>query len=65
MPRWTSWFSTVKTELGEHFESASIAKEELFEFIEVFFNQQRMHSAIGYMSPAEFERVMAAKQVAA
>jgi putative transposase len=51
-----SWFSTVKNELGERFESATDAKEKLFDYVEVFYNQQRMHSAIGYASPAEFER---------
>lgn len=55
-----SWFSTVKTELGEHFDTASVAKEQLFDFIEVFYNQQRMHSAIGYAAPAEFERAAVA-----
>jgi putative transposase len=53
-----SWFSTLKSELGERFESAAHAKEQLFEYIEVFYNQQRMHSAIGYASPAEFERAV-------
>jgi transposase InsO family protein len=52
-----SWFSTLKTELGEHFESAGDAKAKLFDFIEVFYNQQRMHSSLGYASPAEFERM--------
>jgi putative transposase len=52
-----SWFSTLKTELGDRFESASDAKTKIFDFIEVFYNQQRMHSSIGYASPAEFERV--------
>ena len=51
-----SWFSTLKSELGERFETAGHAKEQLFDYIEVFYNQQRMHSAIGYASPAEFER---------
>jgi transposase InsO family protein len=32
------------------------AKEQLFDHIEVFYSHQRMHSAIGYASPAEFER---------
>ena len=52
-----SWFATLKTELGDHFESAGDAKVKLFDFIEVFYNQQRMHSSLGYASPAEFERV--------
>jgi putative transposase len=47
-----SWFSTISSELGEHFESAQDAKEKLFDYIEVFYNQQRMHSAIGYAAPA-------------
>ena len=54
-----SWFSTLKSELGERFETAGQAKEQLFDYIEVFYNQQRMHSAIGYASPAEFERAAA------
>ena len=51
-----SWFSTVKLELGEHFESCGQAKMELFDYIEVFYNQRRRHSTLGQISPAEFER---------
>jgi hypothetical protein len=51
-----SWFSTLKGELGERFESARDTRGQLFEYIEGFYNQQRMHSAIGYASPAEFEK---------
>jgi transposase InsO family protein len=51
-----SWFSTLKWELGERFESASHAKRALFEYIEVFYNQKRRHSTVGYLSPAEYER---------
>jgi len=54
-----SWFSTLKSELGERFETAAAAKAQLFDYIEAFYNQQRMHSAIGYASPAEFERAVA------
>jgi len=54
-----SWFSTFKSELGERFESAADAKAKAFDYIEVFYNQQRMHSAIGYAAPAEFERAAA------
>ena len=51
-----SFFSTVKSELGEHFGSCGEAKMELFDFIEVFYNQRRRHSTLGQISPAEFER---------
>jgi transposase InsO family protein len=51
-----SWFSTLKSELGERFENHGTAKEQLFDYIEVFYNQQRRHSVLGYISPAEFER---------
>jgi putative transposase len=51
-----SWNSTLKNELGERFESPMDAKVKLFDYIEVFYNQQRMHSSIDYASPAEFER---------
>jgi transposase InsO family protein len=51
-----SWFSTVKSEEGERFESYAHAKEALFDYIEVFYNQRRRHSTLGQISPAEFER---------
>jgi putative transposase len=51
-----SWFSTVKAELGETFESISRGKAQLFDYIEVFYNQRRRHSALDYLSPARYER---------
>lgn len=51
-----SWNSTLKSELGERFESPADAKARLFDYIEVFYNQTRMHSSIDYASPADFER---------
>ncbi len=51
-----SFFSTVKSELGEHFESHGVAKMEVFDYIEVFYNQRRRHSTLGQISPAAFER---------
>jgi transposase InsO family protein len=53
-----SWFSTLKAELADRFESYAVAKEELFDYIEVFYNQQRRHSALDYLAPAEYERRM-------
>lgn len=57
------WNKTLKAELGERFESPADAKTKLFDYIEVFYNQQRRHSTLGYLSPAAFERA-AVKQVA-
>ena len=51
-----SFFSTVKSELGEHFESHGDAKMKLFDYIEVFYNQRRRHSTLGQISPAAYER---------
>ncbi len=51
-----SFFSTVKSELGEHFESHGVAKMEVFDYIEVFYNQRRRHSTLGQISPAASER---------
>ena len=51
-----SFFSTVKSELGERFDSHGEAKMELFDYIEVFYNQRRRHSTLGQISPAAFER---------
>ncbi len=56
-----SWNSTLKNELGESFVNAGDAKVKLFDYIEVFYNQVRMHSAIGYVSPAEFETATSLK----
>jgi transposase InsO family protein len=60
-----SWFSTVKSELGEKFESYAIAKERLFDYIEVFYNQERRHSSLGYVSPAQFEKTVRSEKLAA
>jgi putative transposase len=51
-----SWNSTFKMECGERFLTNDIASAETFDYIEVFYNQKRLHSAIGYVSPGEFEQ---------
>jgi transposase InsO family protein len=51
-----SFFSTVKAELAGRFDSCGEAKMELFDYIEVFYNQRRRHSTIGQISPAAYER---------
>ena len=50
------FFSTVKSELAHQFASHGDAKMELFDYIEVFYNQRRRHSTLGQISPAAFER---------
>ncbi len=52
-----SFFHTLKTELTHHqkFKTREEAKQCIFEYIEVFYNRVRTHSAIGYLSPVEFE----------
>lgn len=52
-----SFFSTLERELlaGRHFGSGAEARSSLFDYIEVFYNRQRKHSTLGYVSPAAFE----------
>ena len=53
-----SFFGTLKTECVDHedYRSKQEAKHNLFEYIEVFYNQRRRHSYLGYISPAEYEQ---------
>ena len=59
-----SFFSTVKHELADQFASHGDATRELFDYIEVFYNQRRRHSTVGRISPAAFERRAQMTQVA-
>ena len=59
-----SFFSTLKSEVGERFEGCGHAKMELFDYIEVFYNQRRRHSTLGQISPAQFERLPKGTQAA-
>jgi transposase InsO family protein len=62
-----SFFSTLKTELvyQTDFTTRQQARSELFEYIEVFYNRQRRHSTLGYLSPVEYERVALPDKLAA
>jgi transposase InsO family protein len=51
-----SFFKTLKSELGRSFNSREQARREVFGYIEGFYNTHRLHSALGYRSPAEYER---------
>lgn len=53
-----SFFKTLKSELGAYqsrFKTREEAKAMIFEYIEVFYNKQRLHSTLGYLSPHEYE----------
>ena len=52
-----SFFATLKKELSrDHlFETRSAARDEVFEYIEVFYNRQRAHSLLDYATPTSFE----------
>jgi transposase InsO family protein len=52
-----SFWSTLKEELvyQQSWPTRARARHAIFEFIEVFYNRQRLHSSLGYLSPAEYE----------
>ena len=53
-----SFFKSLKTERVQHrtYRSRHEARQDLFEYIEVWYNRKRRHSSLGYLSPAEFEQ---------
>ena len=53
-----SFFHTLKMELIYHrrFQTREQAQQEIFEYIEVFYNRQRKHSTLGYRTPVEFDQ---------
>ncbi len=59
-----SWFSTYKSEVGEHFVSDSEVKNKSFDYIECFYNTTRRHSALDYLRPARYERLAEQSRVA-
>jgi transposase InsO family protein len=52
-----SWFATLKEELihRQSWATRAQVRRAVFEFIEVFYNRQRLHSSLDYLSPAEYE----------
>lgn len=56
-----SFFSTLKRELDDRvFASREEARAMIFEYIEIWYNRQRRHSTLGYVSPEQFEKDQAA-----
>jgi putative transposase len=58
-----SFFHTLKTEVVyyERYRIRAEARQSIFEYIEVFYNRIRRHSALGHLSPLEFENRMSDK----
>ena len=53
-----SWFATLKRELvyRTYYTTHAQARQDISEYIEVWYNRQRKHSTIGYMSPVACEQ---------
>ncbi len=53
-----SFFHTLKTEqiYFERYLTRERAKADIFEYVEVFYNNKRRHSTLGYLTPAEYEK---------
>ena len=53
-----SFFSTLKNELAHHcdFKTRDEARAAIFEYIEIFYNRQRRHQTLNYVSPVQFEQ---------
>jgi len=53
-----SFFATLKTEcVVQPFATRAQARIAIFEYIEAFYNRQRLHSSLGYLSPEQFEQL--------
>jgi putative transposase len=55
-----SFVASLKTELidGRHFPSREAARIAIFDYIESFYNRQRRHSSLGYLSPSDYEQAI-------
>ena len=52
-----SFFASLKTELIHHqsWATRAHARRAIVDYIEVFYNRRRLHSSLGYLTPAEYE----------
>ena len=62
-----SFFASLKKEQVHHarFRTRAEARAAVFEYVEVFYNRQRLHSALGYRPPAVFEENLQQQAAAA
>jgi len=62
-----SFFHTLKTELVYQttYETKAEANQSIFEYIEIYYNRKRMHSANNYLSPVDYEQKMLLSEIAA
>lgn len=56
-----SFFHTLKTELvyGKKYATRAEAKQDIFKYIELFYNRKRLHSYLNYQAPLEYEKINA------
>jgi putative transposase len=52
-----SFYATLKTECVERqsYQTRAQARQSIFEYLEAFYNRQRLHSSLGYLSPVTYE----------
>lgn len=62
-----SFFKTMKTEMVHHkeFNTREHAKLAVFEYIEIWYNRERRHSTLGYLTPCEYEKLLTKNEIAA
>jgi putative transposase len=59
-----SFFGTLKGECATNlFATRQEARQQIFEFIEIWYNRQRLHSSLGYLSPVEYEQRLASDMI--
>lgn len=66
LPVAESFFGSLKIEqiFGMRYLSRSVARQDIVDYIEMFYNSRRRHSSLGYMNPMEFENQQLWKKAA-
>jgi len=61
-----SFFATLQVELLDRrrWKTRQQLTTAIFDYVEIFFNRQRLHSTLGYLSPTDFEEAYALQQAA-